>query len=73
MPACKKCGVKINRPYQYCDECNDEIAISQGQLLRRGRVILKQLKAEADASGNPKVYRAGECSQEFLKSLIPER
>lgn len=30
-------------------------------------------KALADASGNPKVWKAEEHSQDFLKSLIPQR
>jgi uncharacterized OB-fold protein len=71
MPLCKKCGVGIEKPYRYCDACGDEIAASQGQLLRRGRVVERRLKAEADESGNPKIYTAAECSQDFLKSLIP--
>ena len=71
MPLCKKCGVEINHPFKYCDTCGDEVAASQGQLIRRGRVAVRRLKAAADASGNPKVFTAKECSQGFLKSLIP--
>jgi hypothetical protein len=72
MPFCKKCGVPIEKPYRYCDPCNDKVAASQGQLMRRGRVLEKQLKEAADASGNAKIYTAAECDQDFLKSLIPK-
>jgi hypothetical protein len=79
MATCKKCGKKIDSGspwslryrYKYCIDCNDEIAESRGQLIRCGRKVEASLKAAADASGNPKIWTAGECSQEFLKSLIP--
>jgi hypothetical protein len=73
MPLCKKCGVKVEFPFIYCDPCGDAIARSRSQWARcGGRVIELKLKAAADESGNPKVYTAAECSQEFLKSLIPK-
>jgi hypothetical protein len=31
-----------------------------------------RLKKAADESGNPKVWTAEECSQDFLRSLIPK-
>jgi hypothetical protein len=34
--------------------------------------VLRRRKQAADASGNAKIYLWDECSQEFLKSLIPE-
>jgi predicted amidophosphoribosyltransferase len=73
MSICKKCGAKIKPPFKYCDECNDEIAKARGQLMRCGRKAETRLKAAADASGNSKVWRAGEFSQDFLRSLIPQR
>ena len=73
MPLCKKCGKEIEYPFRYCDLCGDELAKSRSQWARYGgRVIGVKLKIAADESGNPKTYTAAECSQEFLKSLIPK-
>ena len=33
--------------------------------------LTKQLRAAADQSGDPKIFSAGQYSQEFLRSLIP--
>jgi hypothetical protein len=71
MPLCKKCGEKIEKPYRYCDSCNDAIAAKQGQLLRRARGFEKRLKAAADASGNARIWTADQCTQEELRKLIP--
>ena len=81
MAKCKACGKDIedapvnslrNR-FSYCLDCNDEIALKRGQLMRCGRKIEIRLQAAADASGNPKIWTAEEYGQEFLESLIPAR
>jgi uncharacterized membrane protein YvbJ len=72
MSHCKKCGLPIEPPFKYCDKCGDEIAAQRGQLHRRQAVVLRRRKQAADVSGNAKIYLWDECSQEFLKSLIPE-
>lgn len=79
MALCKKCGREIEdhspfslkKRFKYCLDCNDEIARKRGQLFRCGRKAEVRLKAAADASGNPKVWTAGQYSQKVLKSLIP--
>jgi uncharacterized membrane protein YvbJ len=73
MRFCKKCGVEIERPFKYCPECGDAVYRKRGQLSRSGRVVETRLKAAADASGNSKIWTAGEFSQDFLRSLIPQR
>ena len=81
MATCKKCGKKIDGGspwslkyrYKYCLDCNDQVAEARGQLFRCGRKVEAQLKAAADASGNPKVWRAETHSQEELRKLIPMR
>jgi len=81
MAKCKKCGREIEddspfslkKRFKYCLDCNDEIAKARGQLFRCGRKVEARLKAAADQSGNPKIYRASEHGQDFLKSLIPPR
>lgn len=73
MPLCRKCGKEIDYPFKYCDPCGDKIAASRSQTYRcGGRVFERKLKIAADESGNPKVWKTGEYSQEFLKSLIPK-
>jgi hypothetical protein len=76
---CKACGGEIEdapvgalkKRYNYCLDCNDEIALKRSQLMRFGRKIEIRLKAAADASGNPKVWTADKYSQEELRKLIP--
>jgi hypothetical protein len=79
MAICKACGKEIEdhspfslkKRFKYCLDCNDEIAKARGQLMRCGRKVEAQLKAAADASGNPKLWTAGEYSQDELRRLIP--
>lgn len=84
MPLCRTFGIgrckKCKKPFEkragnqvnYSD-CSFYIHYSAGGVY--GKIVDAEegLKKAADESGNPKVYRAGECSQEFLKSLIPQR
>ena len=72
MPICKECGKEIKIRRKYCDDCGDTIYKKWGQFLRGARSFLAKMKEENDASGNPKIYRAGEYSQEELRSLIPK-
>ena len=41
-----------------------------GLHFKRYAKITKKLKTAADRSGNPRIYEAGQYSQEFLRSLI---
>jgi hypothetical protein len=78
MPKCRRCGKKYEKMlvgttnYKYCPECNDMIYARRGQLLRYGRLREIEVKRLADASGNPKVWTADQCSQDFLRNLIPK-
>lgn len=70
--ACEACGEpfrKTTRNRIYCDDCG----MIYGDSVKRNLPYLdrgyQKLKAKLDAQ--VKIYRAGEYSQEFLKSLIP--
>ena len=76
MPLCK--NKKCRKPFIkkaanqiYCSNCSFWKRYEGGRVMKALYECEGKLKAEADASGNPKIYRAGECSQDFLKSLIP--
>jgi hypothetical protein len=77
MPLCRKCGLPFNREYSAwnqkdCIRCSAWIGSNNAKNRTLG-ALMKQLKEEADASGNPKVWTAQEYSQEFLRGLIPGR
>jgi hypothetical protein len=73
---CKTCKKPFDKKAPNQNHCDEH---SFWKRYRGGRVLMKlyavegTLKQAADESGNPKTYRAGECSQEFLKSLIPSK
>lgn len=76
MPTCRKCG----RPFEKkrfasnvkdCEDCSVWARYGHGMAAAIWRAM-PRLQAAADASGNPKIYRAGEHSQEFLRSLVPD-
>jgi hypothetical protein len=71
---CKTCKKSFGKraPNQiHCDEHSFWKRYQGGRILMKLYAVEKSLKQAADESGNPKVWRAGECSQEFLRSLIP--
>ena len=73
---CKECGSPFVRkaPNQiFCPGCSYSKYYVGGEV--RYKLILAEprLKKAADESGNPKIWTAGECSQDFLRSLIPSR
>jgi hypothetical protein len=73
---CKTCEKIFDKyaPNQiHCHEHSFWKRYQGGNILRKLYEAEKFLKQAADASGNPKVYRAGEYDQPFLKSLIPRR
>ena len=73
---CKTCKKPFEKkaPNQiHCHEHSFWKKYQGGRVLMRLYAVEKSLKQAADESGNPKIYRAGECDQVFLKSLIPSR
>ena len=78
MPICRKCGKSFKRkPFanntKDCDDCSFWKRYGHGSAANAIWRAEPRLKAAADASGNPKIWRAEECSQEFLGNLIPRR
>jgi hypothetical protein len=76
MPICK--NRKCRKPFEkkaanqlYCQNCSYWSRYSDGRVMKGLAEALPRLKAAADASGNPKTWRAGEYSQEELRRLIP--
>lgn len=73
---CKKCGaafLKNSANQIYCPECSYWKRFEGGHI--RDSLVLAEprLKRMADESGNARVWTARECSQDFLRSLIPSR
>ena len=68
---CKKVFEKKAANQIYCSEHSFWRRYQGGRILMKLYAVEGTLKQAADESGNPKVWRAGECSQEFLNSLIP--
>lgn len=74
---CRKCGKPFERKLsarnaRHCDDCSLN-RYGHGPAAAAIWRAEPRLKAAANASGNPKIYRADEHSQKFLKSLIPGR
>ncbi len=55
--------------HKHCPDCS--YWIYHAGTLAKLKAAEPRLKRIADASGNPKIWRASECSQEFLRNLIP--
>lgn len=73
---CGKCGNPFEKqaPNQKnCSDCSFYVRYASGRLYDKIANAEKGIKKAADESGNPKVWTAQECSQDFLKSLIPPR
>jgi hypothetical protein len=74
LSRCRNCGQTYSKsaPNQrYCEDCSFYHRYYGGLVMKALYFAEPRLKAAADLSGNPKVWTAGECSQEFLRSLIP--
>ncbi len=76
MPFCKACGREFERRpmatnQKYCDDCSYWHRYKGRKMIRQLANAEPALRAVADAAGNPKVWTARQCSQEFLNSLIP--
>ena len=71
---CQTCGQTFRKdsPNQkYCQPCRAEMPdYLAGKMMKYILKAEPRLKLAADKSGNAKVYRAGEYSQEFLMGLI---
>ena len=70
---CRKPFEKTRGNQKDCPECSFYIHYASGRLNGKIAMVEGRLKREADESGNPKVWTAAECSQDFLRSLIPGR
>jgi hypothetical protein len=70
---CKKPFEKKAPNQTHCNEHSFWRKYEGGSILGKLYAIEGALKQAADESGNPRIWRAGECSQDFLKSLIPSR
>jgi hypothetical protein len=71
-----ECGVRFEKrsPKQKkCEDCSFWMQTQAYKLRSMNRAEIARLKADADASGNPRIFRREEYSQEFLASLIPGR
>lgn len=71
---CKTCKKTFDKkaPNQiYCHEHSFWKRYEGGSFLNKLYEAEKTLKQAADESGNPKVWRAGEYSQDELRRLIP--
>ena len=69
---CKKVFDKHATNQIHCDEHSFWKRFEAGSILGKLYAIEKTLKQAADESGNPKVWMAGEYSQDFLRALIPQ-
>ncbi len=70
---CKKPFEKRSPNQKNCSDCSFYVRYASGRLYDKIKQIEGELKRKADENGNPKIYRAGEYSQGFLKSLTPLR
>jgi hypothetical protein len=68
---CKKPFEKKAANQIYCNEHSFWRRYQGGRVLMKLYAVEGTLKQAADESGNPKVWRAGEYSQEELRELIP--
>jgi len=76
MGLCKVCKhpfIKKAPNQTCCEEDSYWRRYEGGSVMKRLHSIEKQLQKEADRSGNPEVWTAGEYDQAFLRSLIPTR
>jgi len=69
---CKKVFDKHAPNQIHCDEHSFWKRFEAGSILGKLYAAEKTLKQAADESGNPKVWMAGEYSQDFLRALIPQ-
>jgi len=71
---CKTCKKPFGKKAPNQTHCNEHSfwrKYEGGSILGKLYAIEGDLKQAADASGNPRIWRAGEYSQEFLRELIP--
>jgi len=69
---CKKVFDKHAPNQIHCDEHSFWKRFEAGSILGKLYAVEKSLKRAADESGNPRIWRAGEYSQDFLRALIPQ-
>jgi len=67
---CKKPFQKKAANQIYCREHSFWNRYHGGRVLMKLYKVEKSLKQAADESGNPKIWRAEDYSQDFLRSLI---
>ena len=76
MPFCE-CGNSFERKgrgnlRKYCPSCTEKNKHrSYSRLWEKLHAAEIRLKAQADQSGNPRIFRAAEYSQDYLRRLIP--
>ena len=70
---CKTCKKSFEKKAPNQNHCNEHSFYKRyhGGVLMKLYEVEETLKQAADESGNPKVWRAGEYSQEFLRELVP--
>jgi len=74
MSRCRECGSEYEKkaPNQkFCTSCSFYCRYRNGRIYQKLTEAEVKFHALADASGNPRVWRAGEYDQDFLKALIP--
>jgi len=72
---CKTCKKPFEKKAPNQNHCNEHSfwkRFEAGSILGKLYAAEKTLKQAADESGNPKVWMAGEYSQDFLRALIPQ-
>ena len=70
---CKKSFIKKAPNQTHCEDDSFWKRYQGGRVLMMLYAVEDKLKKEADQSGNPKVWTAKECSQDFLNSLISRK
>ena len=69
---CKKVFDKYAPNQIHCHEHSFWKRYQGGNFLMKLYEAEKSLKQAADESGNPRIWWAGEYSQDFLRALIPQ-
>lgn len=70
---CRKYFIKKAPNQIYCRDCSYWKRFEGGSVMKALYASAPKLKAEADQSGNPKIWTADQYDQEFLRTLIPQK
>jgi hypothetical protein len=69
-----ECGVRFQKRspnHKKCEDCSVWMQSKAYKSRRMSRAEIAKLKAEGDASGNPRIWTREQYSQEDLRRLIP--